>query len=257
LAGDAERPADTGSADATATGCPELADTDPWEDRLGAHTLADRGVILGCAHVATYTQSDVASSSNFFPCVGVATNGYELFVVQYVSEGRSGVASAVTALLYLPSGGTTDLPIAAVDHGLFGIGPSCGPTHDPTITDSLAVPLVGRGYAAVATDYAGVGVDTGMTSFLVGTAEAAASIDGVRALLQFHDSRFDAAQLGMDFFVVGHSQGGHASLFTHQLSPSQRDSTTPRVVLEREAANALSTTRVARTARYATCALTT
>jgi MYXO-CTERM domain-containing protein len=56
-AADTERPADTGSADATATGCPELADTDPWKDRLGAHTLAERGAILGCAHQGSRSPS--------------------------------------------------------------------------------------------------------------------------------------------------------------------------------------------------------
>ncbi len=196
---------------------PELGGTDPWRDELGGRTLADRGGLLRSVHAATFAQADVSKSLFFSPALGPATNGYELFVIQYVSEARPGVARAVTALLYLPTGGATNVPIVAVDHGGSGVGPSCGPSHVPFLTDPLAIPLVGRGYAVVAPDYAGMGVDNGMTSFLVGAAEAAATLDGVRALRQLHDPRFDARQLGTELFVVGHSQGAHAALFTHQL----------------------------------------
>jgi pimeloyl-ACP methyl ester carboxylesterase len=209
--------------DASTPPYPELAGTDPWKDRLGLHTLEDRGLLLGCTHATTFTKAEVSQNPLFPPTLGPPTNGYELFVMQYVSEGRPGVASAVTALLYLPSGGAADVPIVAVEHETSGLGPSCGPSHVPILTDTLAVPLVGRGYAVVAPDYAGMGVDNGMTSYLVGTAEAAATLDAIRALRTFHDPRFDAAQLGTDFFVAGHSQGGHAALFTHQLfDPSIR-----------------------------------
>lgn len=200
--------------------CPQAGDPDAgvldiWRDALGTHTLADRGAILGCVHQASYTQAQVASNA-YFGTQTAPTNGYELYIIQYVSEGAPGVAQSVTALLYLPSGGASDVPIAAVDHPTSGMGPSCGPTHTPAITDNVAIPLVGRGYAVVATDYGGMGVDNGMTSYLVGASEAASTLDGVRALLTFHDARFDAARLSSDFFVVGHSQGGHAALFTQQ-----------------------------------------
>ncbi len=211
-------PEETDASDTDASGllsCPELATTNPWQDLTGAHTLADRGAILACAHVATLTAAQVAASAYFEPQIGAATNGYDLFVVQYVSEGTPGVARAVTALFYLPSGAATDLPIAAVDHPTSGLGPACGPTHDSAITDNIALPLAGRGYAVVATDYAGMGVDNGMTSYLIGDIEAANTLDATRALLRFHDAHFDAARLGTDFFVLGHSQGGHAALFTH------------------------------------------
>lgn len=196
--------------------CPELATADIWKDRLGAHTLADRGKLLACAHAGTVGAADAARSPFFPTALTPARSGFELFVVQYVTEGRPGVARAATALLYLPTGGGEGVPIVAVDHSLFGMGPACGPSHAPLITDPLAVPLAARGHAVVAPDYPGVGVDNGMTSFLVGTVEAASTLDGVRALRALRDPRFDTRRLGDDLFVVGHSQGGHAALFTHQ-----------------------------------------
>jgi pimeloyl-ACP methyl ester carboxylesterase len=50
----------------------------------------------------------------------------------------------------------------------------------------------------------------------VGHAEALAVLDGVRAMWGFHDTRFDASQLSHEVFLLGHSQGGQATLFAHQ-----------------------------------------
>jgi pimeloyl-ACP methyl ester carboxylesterase len=169
-----------------------------------------------CAHAATFDESQVARNPLFLPSYGVAAAGYDLFIVQYLSEGTPGVPQAVTALFYLPKGGARDVPIAAVSHPANGIGPSCGPTHDSSSTDQIAVPLVGRGYAVVATDYAGMGVDSGMISYLNGASEAAANLDALRALRRFREIRFDGTRLGTELFVLGHSQGGHAALFTQQ-----------------------------------------
>ena len=197
--------------------CPEIGTTDPWEDRLSDLTLADRGKLIRCAHVATFDAAQAINALPYPPAVEPATMGYELFVIQYVSEGRANVARAVTALVYAPSGGPTGLPMVALGHGALGIGPRCGPSHVPSLTDSIAVPFAGRGYAVVAPDFAGNGVDNGMTSYLLGAPEAAAVLDGVRALRSLHDPRFDSAQLGNELAFVGHSQGGHAALFAHQL----------------------------------------
>ncbi|APR84397.1 secretory lipase [Minicystis rosea] len=203
-------------ATATATLCPELGGLDPWADRLGKHTLADRGAIVGCVHAASVSRADLEKSPFHPSTLGGAHNGYELFVVQYVTEGRPGVAATASALLYTPSGGAAGVPVVAFDHGLSGMGPTCGPTHVPLVSDPFAIPLVEQGYAVIAPDYQGMGVDNGMTSYLVGAAETAATLDAVRALRRFHDRRFDAAQLGKDLFLAGHSQGGQAALFTHQ-----------------------------------------
>jgi hypothetical protein len=216
-ASDARFDASDGATDAaTPFECPELANANPWQDLTGSHSLVERGEVLACAHVATFAQSDVANSVLFPRSIGAAVAGYDLFVVQYLSEGKPGIPQAVTGLFYLPTGNARQLPIAAVSHYATGMGPSCGPTHNSASTDQIAIPLVGLGYAVVATDYAGMGVDSGMSSYLIGDSEAAANLDALRALRRFQDARFDATRLGTDFFVLGHSQGGHAALFTQE-----------------------------------------
>jgi acetyl esterase/lipase len=70
--------------------------------------------------------------------------------------------------------------------------------------------MVQRGYAIVATDYPGLGTP-GPHPYLVGLSEARAVLDSVR-VAQFLSGGGDR------FAVWGHSQGGHAALYTGLLA---------------------------------------
>jgi dienelactone hydrolase len=182
----------------TGVACEELEQADPWAVSIGAHGLADRGALLRCVHAATMNASSL-----------------EAYVIAYVSEGRPGVATVMTALVYAPLGGAVDLPIVALGHAASGIGPRCGPSRYPVVTNDIALPLVAQGYVVVAPDFAGLGIDDGSSSFLIGASESAAMLDALTALRRLDDSRFRSSQLGHDLFFAGHSQGGHAALFAH------------------------------------------
>jgi pimeloyl-ACP methyl ester carboxylesterase len=72
--------------------------------------------------------------------------------------------------------------------------------------------MLAHGYVVVATDYEGLGVP-GVHPYLVGISEAHAVLDSVRAAREL-----PAAQATHRFAVWGHSQGGHAALFTGELA---------------------------------------
>ena len=133
------------------------------------------------------------------------------------------VAAAATALLYVPTGVDGPLPVALVEHGTTGMGPGCAPSRTHDAVDALAVPFVARGFAVIAPDYAGLGIDSGMTSYLVGEREASSSLDALRAARRFRDRRFHGTRLGDEVVVVGYSQGGHAALFAHRAFDGVRD----------------------------------
>ncbi|MHB1843398.1 MAG: alpha/beta hydrolase [Deltaproteobacteria bacterium] len=183
-----------------AVACQELGGVDPWTPAPGTFSVPeDLGRILACEHTASL-------------------GGYDEFIIQYITQGPIGTLHRASALLYLPTGGASGLPLVAVDHGTSGMGPSCGPSHVTQVSDYMALPLVQAGYAVVAPDYVGMGVDEGGVSpYMVGEAAAYAILDGVRAMKGFHDPRFDASQLSGELFVAGHSQGGQATLFAQQL----------------------------------------
>ena len=74
--------------------------------------------------------------------------------------------------------------------------------------------MLDRGFVIAATDYAGLG-GQGMHPYLIGLSEARAVLDSVRAARQLPD-----AAAGDRFAVWGHSQGGHAALFTGEQAAS-------------------------------------
>ncbi len=69
-----------------------------------------------------------------------------------------------------------------------------------------------EGYIVVATDYPGLGTD-GIHPYLIGESEGRAVLDSVRAARDLPDSGASDR-----FAVWGHSQGGHAALYTGELA---------------------------------------
>lgn len=73
--------------------------------------------------------------------------------------------------------------------------------------------VIEAGWALVATDYTGLGTE-GPHPYLIGEGEARSVLDAVRAARQL-----TAARIGNQTVVWGHSQGGHAALWTGQIQP--------------------------------------
>ncbi|MFC9249775.1 alpha/beta hydrolase family protein [Amycolatopsis thailandensis] len=76
---------------------------------------------------------------------------------------------------------------------------------------SYFLSLVRAGYAVVATDYAGLGAETGPAEFLAKRAHA------YDTLFSFPAARKAVPQLGAEWLAIGHSQGGYAVLATDEL----------------------------------------
>ena len=133
----------------------------------------------------------------------------------YRSTGLAGEPIAVSAVIVAPTkpsppGG---LPVVAWAHPTTGVARKCAPSLlldaiMPTITGLSE--MVERGYVVVATDYPGLGTD-GEHPYLVGVSEGRAVLDSVRAARTL-------THAGNRFAVWGHSQGGHAALWTGELA---------------------------------------
>jgi alpha-beta hydrolase superfamily lysophospholipase len=97
-------------------------------------------------------------------------------------------------------------------HPTTGVVEKCAPTLLPDLAGTIAgvEEMLDRGFVIAATDYAGLGGE-GMHPYLIGTSAARSVLDSVRAARSLPD-----AGAGDRFAVWGHSQGGHAALFTGQ-----------------------------------------
>ena len=179
----------------------------------------DEGRLVHCYHTSSASQFAAGVQASPYILAGLtAQNGYHQYVIQYVSASPPGTLRHVTALAYVPDTNAAQIPLVAIQHATNGIGPACGPTHDNYFADYMALPLVVQGFAVVATDYPGMGVDDGVSPYAVGWSEGTSVLDAVRAAAQLHDGqRFDASQLSRQLVLMGHSQGGQATLFAHDL----------------------------------------
>jgi pimeloyl-ACP methyl ester carboxylesterase len=201
--------------------CVEQGQVDPFMPVTATITLpADKGRILACEHVTSVTTAELTANPVLTAIGLTAITGYERYIIQYVSEGPVGTARRVTASLYVPNNGAHDMTLVAVNHGTSGMGQPCGPSQNGSAQSDLEVmtlPVVSQGYAVVATDYQGMGVvGEPVSPYTVGHGEGLAILDAVRAMWGFHAAAFDTAQLSGELFLLGHSQGGQATLFAHQ-----------------------------------------
>nr|WP_294507661.1 alpha/beta fold hydrolase [uncultured Rhodopila sp.] len=130
----------------------------------------------------------------------------------YASTAPDGTSIVVSALVIVPAAAPAagGRPVLAWLHPTTGVAPGCAPSSGPgpfAQIQGLAA-FLAAGYVVVATDYPGLG-GPGVHPYLVGNSEARAALDSVRAT-----RNLAGAHASNRFAVWGHSQGGHAALFT-------------------------------------------
>jgi pimeloyl-ACP methyl ester carboxylesterase len=138
------------------------------------------------------------------------SDGYRHLRVMYHSRDAQDQDRAVTGIVSYPQNPAPEggWPVVATAHGTTGLGTKCAPSRTAS-----AAPDYGIEGVRVMTDYIGMGPVGEVHSYLSGLSEGRSVIDSVRAARLLPE-----ASAGDRWVVVGHSQGGHAALFTHELA---------------------------------------
>ena len=128
----------------------------------------------------------------------------------YTTTGLDGRIRLASGIVVAPEGLDGPRPVVAWAHGTTGIRSGCAPS---VIRNTFAfVPAwkqaLAAGWVWVATDYPGLGT-SGPHPYLVGPSEGRAVLDAVRAA-----RALQGVDLAGQTVVWGHSQGGHAALWT-------------------------------------------
>lgn len=151
------------------------------------------------------------------PWTGDAPDGSVVQSVAFLTLDADGAAVSSRALVVSPTA-AADGRILVWEHGTTGVQSSCSPSEVPGWLTGGAIPaldeLLRAGWTVVAPDLADPRTDRPMP-YLVGEGEARASLDAVRAARRLSGGALDAG-----FAVWGHSQGGHAALWTASTAPS-------------------------------------
>lgn len=136
----------------------------------------------------------------------------------YVSERPDGTPAVSGAMIFIPDSPAPEVgrPVVAWEHGTLGMGDACVPSRstDPTADMFTFVgPMMQQGWVIVATDYVGLGTP-GPNQYLIAQSEVRDVVNAVRAAQQMPE-----AAAGNRYATFGHSQGGHASIWTGHLGP--------------------------------------
>lgn len=137
--------------------------------------------------------------------------------ILYTTTREEGVPAVASGLVIAPDG-PEPAPVIAWAHGTTGFAEGCAPSilQDGLEAGAMMIQdrVVEQGWAIVATDYTGLGTQ-GPHPYLIGEGEGRSVLDAVRAAHEL-----EAAALADETVVWGHSQGGHAALWTGQLEPT-------------------------------------
>ncbi|MES9539955.1 lipase family protein [Actinomadura sp. NPDC000600] len=130
----------------------------------------------------------------------------------YWSTGSDGKPVVTGGRVFLPSGHRAPRggwPVISWHHATVGLAPDCAPSIAGGKKGDTAflAQWLQHGYAVVATDYAAMGSPP-VQPELDGRTEAHNAVDMVRA------ARSANRSIGRRWIAVGHSEGGHAALFT-------------------------------------------
>lgn len=154
------------------------------------------------------------------------SRGWRILYSTTRADGSVGLASGLVVLpetvtatspgVNLRGDAPSVIPVLAWAHGTTGYAQQCAPSLLPEPFTAGAMPVLEevleRGWAVVATDYAGLGTD-GPQPYLIGAGEAHSVLDAVRAARQLPQQP-QTPTLSEQTVLWGHSQGGHAALWT-------------------------------------------
>ena len=143
--------------------------------------------------------------------------GMQAWRIQYWTTTNRNRAIRATGMVVAPREAIPREPrkMLAWTHGTWGVASRCAPSLSPDFwAVTVGLDAVKRGYVVVAPDYPGLGGE-GVHPFLIGVDTGRSVLDAVRAA-----RGISGAAAGNRFVVWGESQGGHAALWTGQLSRS-------------------------------------
>lgn len=130
-------------------------------------------------------------------------------VVRYKMPGVNNKTVEANTVVLLPKGTKPagGWPIVVWAHGTTGVADQCAPskTADLAGADALVAAFLQKGYAVVAPDYEGLGVE-GIHPYLNLQSEAYSIVYALKA------AREVVGGTSKNWVVVGHSQGGQAAL---------------------------------------------
>lgn len=201
-------------------GCQQEADAPLPQELLPE----EAGLVIQATLLDTYTPEDIQGALEaFIPPAVVARivprHSVQLYRIYYSALDLNGEVVKVSGAIALPEGLSGSLPFVSYQHG--------GVTHDSRVPSGgldafeevlIGLLLSGEGVVVSMPDYLGLGIHPGLHPFLHADSEARVSLDLMRAAREW--ALEQDITLDREIFLVGYSQGGHATLALQRLIES-------------------------------------
>lgn len=173
---------------------------------------AQRGTIETNALLRGYTAVELGALLARYFVPGVTPVPVEAWRVVYSTVDAHGGPTRASALVVVPNLPGTSLPIVSYQHGTVTQRENV-PSRLNTEAD-LGLILGAARYIAVLPDYLGLGDSPGAHPYHHARSEATAVVDALRAAREMLTSA--PTTWNGQLFLVGYSQGGHATLAAHR-----------------------------------------
>ena len=164
--------------------------------------------------VVPYEHGRLIRSDDF---AGQKPAGADVHRILYTTRDANGQPAVASALVIVPQDPPAGpRPVVVWNHGTTGVARGCAPSLRDASATKWAIPgldqAIAKGWVVVASDYSGQGAP-GVFPYLIGRGEARSSLDAVVA-----SRELEGITLSRRTAVWGHSQGGHAALWTSQIA---------------------------------------
>jgi acetyl esterase/lipase len=154
---------------------------------------------------------------------GVFPTNYDVkaYKVIYNTVKWDSTPTTASGLMIVPVNAPCKVPVLSYQHGTI-----TRKSDAPSRFKSewyLALAAASKGYVGLMPDYLGLGDGPGLHPYQHAHTEATAVIDLIRAMKEVIDTI--GSPINDQLFLMGYSQGGHATMAAHQLLQEQFDST--------------------------------
>jgi pimeloyl-ACP methyl ester carboxylesterase len=161
--------------------------------------------------------SDYDSSTDFrliaFSVLSRRSYDVEVVKLTYNTQLEEGLMVQASGIVAIPKSKAGPSPLLSYQHATI-FKDSAVPSNDP-LSDMTPIMAASAGFVSVAPDYIGYGVSKSLThSYLQAVPTANSVIDLIRAAKSYLVQREIA--LNDQLFLAGYSEGGYATLATHQ-----------------------------------------
>ncbi|HNQ88986.1 MAG TPA: lipase family protein [Verrucomicrobiota bacterium] len=181
--------------------------------RVLASPAANRGSLLRTDTIESYTKTQINFMLSLLGVPLAAQYDVTVHRLTYETLDPWGGRTEATGAIALPVSPTKPLPLCSYQHGTLAER-SEAPSYNSSIERFLGVALAASGYVATLPDYLGLGGSPLIHPYHHADSQATAAVDMLRAARTACAAR--SLSLNGQLFLIGYSQGGHATLALHR-----------------------------------------